>query len=95
MADNGKLFWTPDGIQRFGGETSPDRVELRPGVGEWLVQFADVAEALQIGLHCRKCGNPLVGKNARTDTVFSQSCGCRDFVWKNRDSRPVPRSQVQ
>ena len=87
MSDNGgnPVIFSPDG-QILGSKAS-ERVELRPGVGEWLRQFADVAEALRLGIHCSKCKADLIGKNSDSDKVFTASCGCRDFVWKNRDYR--------
>ena len=81
-----KALWTPDGVKRLG-ESKAERVELRPGVGEWLRQFSDVAAALKLGVHCASCGGDLVGKNADTDRTFGVSCQCRDFVWSNRDWR--------
>jgi len=90
VADDPKTaIWTPDGVKVLGGK-APERVELTPGVGEWFVQFAEVAAALRIGVHCGYCGKDLIGKNSDTDQVFTTACGCREFIWKNRDYRPPP-----
>jgi hypothetical protein len=90
MSDNGNtVIFAPDGT--IVGSKASERVELRPGVGEWLRQFADVAEALRLGIHCAKCKADLVGKNSDTDRIMTVTCGCREFVWKNRDYRePTP-----
>ncbi len=85
-SDNGHpVIFSPDG-QIIGSKASA-RVELRPGVGEWARQFADVAEALRWGLHCAKCKCDITGKNSDTDRVMTISCGCTEWVWKNRDYR--------
>jgi hypothetical protein len=87
MSDDGtRAIWTPDGVKTFGKAASA-RVELRPGVMEWMRQFADVASALNLGLHCGRCGADVVGKNADSDRVFSLACGCREFLGANRDVR--------
>jgi len=79
-------LFLPDGRgHRF---TPDERVELRPGVMEWLRQFADVAQALTLGIHCGRCGADLVGHNGEHDHTFSVACGCREFVSQNRDGRP-------
>lgn len=85
MPNDNKVLWTPDGQMRVSGDAT--RVELRPAVGEWLRQFADVAQSLGLGIHCAKCHGDVVGKNSDQAQVYGVSCGCRDFVWKNRDFR--------
>ena len=89
MADgNGKTaLWTPDGVQMLGTQ-QPERIELRPGVLEWLRQFADVAAALKLGIHCSLCKADLVGRNRDSDKTFSVTCGCRELIGTNRDWRP-------
>lgn len=82
--DDSKAIWTPDGVVQLGGKKA-DRVELRPGVMEWLRQFADVAQALGLGLHCAKCKADLIGKNADSDARFTVMCECREFTGPNRD----------
>jgi len=89
MSAGKQFLWTPDGLQTIG-TTAPERVELRPGVMEWLRQFADVATKLGLGLHCAKCGNDLIGRNADSDKTFSVTCGCREFIGANREYRPLP-----
>lgn len=92
MADNGEpnAIWTPDGLRTIGAKT-PDRIELKSTVGEWLRQFADVASALGMGLYCSKCKADIIGRNSDSDPVYTVSCGCREFVWKNRDFRAPTR----
>ena len=81
-------IWTPDGIVDLSGKpSSRDRVELRPGLVEWLAQFAEFAAHFKLGLHCAICKADLVGKNALTDRVFTVTCGCREFIGQNRDYR--------
>ncbi len=82
-------IWTPNGIVNLDGKpsTTRQRVELRPGLVEWLRQMNDFAAHFQLGLHCSKCGADVIGKNADTDRVFSAACGCREFVGLNREYR--------
>ncbi len=80
-------LWGPDGFIALDGK-QPDRVELKPGVGEWLRQFADVSEHLQLGLVCSKCAAPLTGKNSDQADTYSVVCKCREFIWRNRDWQP-------
>lgn len=80
-------IWGPDGFIALDGK-QPERVDLKPGVGEWLRQMADVAEHLQLGLVCSKCAAPLTGKNSDSAQIYSVVCKCREFVWTNRDYTP-------
>ena|SRR5690349_5656799 len=81
-------IWTPQGIVDVAGQpSSREKVELRPGLTEWLRQFNDFAAHFQLGIHCGKCGADLVGRNADTDKVFVVACGCREFIGNNRDYR--------
>lgn len=80
------VIWTPDGVRTMGTAT-PDRVELRPVVMEWLKVFNDIAAQLKLGLHCGLCGADLIGKNAMSDAVFSVTCGCREFIGPNVHQR--------
>ena len=81
-----KALWTPDGVRVIGAK-QPARVEMRAGAVEWLRQFSDFAAALNLGLHCGRCGADVIGKNADSDKVFSATCGCREFIGPNRDYR--------
>ena len=85
-AEGPKAIWTPDGVHVVGG-ASPARVEMRAGAMEWFRQFSDFAAALNLGLHCGRCGADVIGKNADSDKVFSATCGCREFIGPNRDYR--------
>lgn len=90
MSDGKTAIWTPDGVVTLGGKKN-DRVEVRAGVMEWFRQFADVAAALKIGMHCAICKSDFVGKNNDSDKAFAITCGCRDIIGPNRDYRPEPR----
>ena len=81
------MIWTPSGPQSLDGSRR-SRVELKPALIEWLVQFSDFAEYYKLGLHCSECGSDLIGKNSESDKVFSAVCNCREFVGGNRDYRP-------
>lgn len=82
-------IWTPQGVVDLAGKpSSREKVELRPGLAEWLRQFQDFAQHFQLGLHCSKCKADLIGKNADTDRVFVVVCGCREFIGLNRDYHP-------
>lgn len=89
MANEKTLIWTPDGIRTIGTK-APERAELRAEVMEWLRQFADVATALKLGIHCGLCGADLIGKNSDSSLVFSVTCGCREFIGRNREWTPSP-----
>ena len=88
-----RALWTPSGVVDLAGQTR-DLVELRPGLGEWFRQAADVFTHFQIGMHCAKCGADLIGKNADTDRVFSVVCRCREFVGQNREYRPPATNEA-
>jgi hypothetical protein len=89
LADQPNAIWTPDGVLQLG-EKKAERVELRPGVMEWLRQFTDVAQALHLGMHCARCHTDLVGRNSDSDKRFTVMCECREFTGENRDYRPQP-----
>ncbi len=74
-------IFTPDGV-KFLGAKQPERVVLRPGVGEWLAQFEMVAQALQLGMHCGKCGGDVTGKNSESAKTYFAVCRCREFVFR-------------
>lgn len=97
MADDekGTTLFLPDGRGHRVGVQKHERVELRPGVGEWLRQFADVAAALKLGLHCGQCGQDLTGINNDTDHYYAVACSCREFVWDNIHRRPDASLRMQ
>ena len=80
-----KVIWTPSGM--IGARL--ERVELTPGLIEWLAQFDLFAQKFGLGLHCSKCHADLVGKNHENAKVFSAACGCREFIGHNRDFNPL------
>lgn len=81
-----KAIWTPEGVVNLG-EKKPERIELSTGLTEWFRQFNDVAAHFHLGLFCSKCQADIVGKNSDSDRVFSVTCGCREFIGRNRDYR--------
>ena len=84
-------IWTPDGLVT---EKSLERVELRPGLMEWLVQFSAFAESQRIGIHCAKCKADIIGKNGISDHRFTAACNCREWVGLNREYKPPVPSVV-
>ena len=97
MADDEKVttLFLPDGSGHRIGTARQERVELRAGVMEWMRQFADVAAALKLGIHCAKCGQDITGANSDSDAVFSVSCHCREFIGPNRHRRPDASLRMQ
>lgn len=80
-------LWTPDGVKDIGGEGAKtlQRVELRASMGEWFRQMADFAAAQDTGIHCARCGADIVGRNGASDAAFSVACGCREWIFSNRE----------
>lgn len=83
-------IWTPQGVVPLDGAKKIDRIELRAALGEWLRQFSDFASAQGLGMHCSHCGGDVVGRNADSDATFSVTCGCREWVFNNRDYLKAP-----
>jgi hypothetical protein len=79
-----KFLWTADGLKTITGK-APARVEMKSTVIEWFRQFADVASHFNLGIHCAQCGNDVIGRNLDSDRTFSFTCGCREFIGRNRD----------
>jgi hypothetical protein len=90
MGTNGEsdALWTPTGIVRTDGKKLT-RIELRPKLMEYMVQFSMFAQSQRIGWHCADCGADIVGKNSPTDSAFAVACNCREWVGGNRDYQPV------
>lgn len=85
-----EALWTPQGIVKVDGKKL-DRISLRPGLGEWMRQFSDFASAQRLGIHCSDCGADVVGRNSDSDATFSVACGCREWIFDNREYlKPMP-----
>lgn len=80
-----QALWTPNGVVPLDGAKSLQRVELKAAMGEWFVQMAAFAQAQNVGIHCARCGTDIVGRNGSSDAVFSVACGCREWVFQNRE----------
>ncbi len=80
-------IWGPDGFIALDG-AQPTKQELKPGLGEWMRQWADVAPVLEISPQCNRCGTVFQGKNSDSAKVYSIVCKCRELVWSNRDYVP-------
>jgi len=88
MSDKGNAIWTPDGLVDLDVPAARERIELRPRLLEWFVQFNDFAAHFKVGLHCALCKKDLVAKNGPSDRVFVAACDCREFIGGNRDHQP-------
>lgn len=71
-------FWTPGGImqQRTEQMCPPEYLHM-------LAVLAETSGEIDLGLHCSRCGQDLVGKNARPDTRWIMECACRTFIGAN------------
>ncbi len=79
-------LWIPgQGIR----STEPkSRLELPRGVMQRFIEFADLAIAHGMGVHCAKCSQDFVGKNGEHDPVLTMTCGCREFWSTQASGRP-------
>lgn len=73
------LIFTPSGVV----DTERPVIELNPAVAAKLAIFAEVAGALNWGLHCALCGQDVSGQNAREDNQWRMDCGCRTYQARN------------
>lgn len=78
-------LWTPGGLVNVG-----ERVEVRvpPEYMRMVAVLAETSSDIGLGIHCSRCGQDLVGKNARADTQWIMECACRTFIGAN----PLPRA---
>jgi len=67
------------------GDLIRDRqmVTLPPEFAKMLAVLGETSAELDLGLHCSRCHENLVGKNAREDTQWIVECGCRTFKGGN------------
>lgn len=77
-------FWTPGGMIT----TEREEIRLPPEYCRMLAVLADTSGEIDLGLHCSRCNQDLVGKNARADTAWILECACRTFIGAN----PLPRA---
>jgi hypothetical protein len=68
-------LWIPgQGVQRTRTpEELPWQVMLR------TMEYATIAQQFGLGLHCSRCSQDIVAKNAETDPVLKMRCGCREL----------------
>ena len=85
MNEGKPVIFSPTGAIVSGGATQLERVVLKPGVGEWFVQYATICDQLQVGNHCRKCNATFTGRNSERDRMYVIACSCREIIWPNRD----------
>lgn len=72
-------LWTPEGV------VVPERQEQRcpPEYMRMLAVLADTSAEIHLGLRCTRCGQDVVGKNARSDNRWIMECACRTFIGAN------------
>jgi hypothetical protein len=72
-----------------GGILSTGRTEERwpPEFMRMIALLAETSADIDIGLHCSRCKENLVGRNAREDRQWRLECACRTFVGAN----PLPK----
>jgi hypothetical protein len=76
-------FWMPDGV--LG---TREEIRVPPEYMRMVAVFAETSADIDLGLHCSRCGQDLVGKNARADTRWIMECACRTFIGGN----PLPQA---
>jgi hypothetical protein len=64
------------------------KLELPWGIMQRVLEFADLAAAHGMGLHCSKCSQDFVGTNSEFDPVLTMTCGCREFWSVQHRARP-------
>lgn len=67
--------------------------EVDPEYLRMILVLANTSTKMGLGLHCSRCGQDLVGKNAEHDRFFTMECRCRVFIGKNPLPRPVEELQ--
>lgn len=72
-------LWTP------GGTISTERqtVNLPPEYMKMLAVFGETSSEINLGLHCSRCKQDVVGKNATADKGWIMECACRTFIGRN------------
>lgn len=50
---------------------------------QMLAVFAETSNEVDLGLHCSRCKENLVGKNASADKRWIMECACRTFIGAN------------
>lgn len=72
-------FQLPASFPRIGRE----EVRLPPEYMQMLVAFAETSAVVDLGLHCSRCKENVVGRNGPGDRKFIMDCACRTFIGAN------------
>lgn len=73
------LIYTPDGVVNTEHPEMHWPIEFM----RMLAIFAANCEAIQLGVRCERCKEPLNGKNARSDNFWHMECACRTYIGRN------------
>lgn len=60
-----------------------ERVVLPPEFLKMLAVLGDTGAQIDLGLHCARCKQDLVGRNGTHDAEWTLDCECRRFVGEN------------
>lgn len=78
-------LWIPgQGTRRLEPRS---KLELPWGIMQRAIEFAELAQAHGLGLHCAKCSQDLTGTNSEFDPVLTMKCDCREFWSTNPQVR--------
>lgn len=72
-------FDLPHGFTTVGREEQ----RLPPEYMQMLVAFAETSAVVDLGLHCSRCKENVVGRNGPGDRKFIMDCACRTFIGAN------------
>lgn len=67
-------------IPTVGGRTE---VKLPMEYMQMLAVLAETSADIDLGLHCSRCKENVVGKNARGDNRWIMECACRTYIGTN------------
>ena len=62
-------------------------VNLPPEYLRMLAVLAETSGEVDLGIHCSRCNQDIVGKNGHGDRRWIMECGCRTFVGENPMAR--------
>ena len=79
---------TKFGLTANGMLVGRQELSLPPEYVQMLAAFAETSSAIDLGLHCSRCGQDLRGANGRGDARWIMECACRTFIGAN----PVQRA---
>ena len=60
-----------------------ETVNLPPEYLRMIAVLAETSSEVDLGLHCSRCHENVVGRNGSGDRRWIMECGCRTFVGKN------------